>query len=265
MNQKIEDKVSVIKESLQAAGLKVTEGNRGIRIRLDNGYYLDIFTLTNSPDHIRARLKIKESDPLRRQAYVESTQNSLTASLGGVASVEAFKLSRQSGGEYVYNSVLVLGEIYFDDVPIEINEDAIEIVDEVELVDDVDLFGDSAIGNPDAFELNFDLADDCRLKVVKSLAEEAIEKLETVDAKMLRQSLDRMSLKRSSVVRLAVTRIFRSAAEVAELEIAIQNEANKIVSPKDRAELQEVKSLSVNGFLDPIIDLLWQEVFHDAC
>ncbi len=243
---------------MQSAGLEISGRKNGIRVKLVTGYHIDIFTLTNSPEHIRAMSKIKTSDPLRRQAYVESIQNSLTAALEGVVRVEQFKLSRETGGVYIYNSALMPDKMYFDDTSIEISEDAIEILDDGESVNDL------KDDDLKAFELNFDLEDDCRLKIVKSRAEEAVDNLDAVDAKMLRQSLDMMNLKRSSAVRLAVTRIFRSATEVDELETAIQNEAKKIVSPEARAELQEVKSLSANGFLDPIVDLLWQEVFNDA-
>ncbi|MBC2715982.1 MAG: hypothetical protein HF978_11800 [Desulfobacteraceae bacterium] len=257
MNQKIEDKVTVIKESLHTAGLDISEQKNGIRLKLDSGYHIDIFTLTNSPGQIRARIKIEEPDPLRRQAYVESTQNSLSRALNGVASVEPFHMSREVGGEYFYNSVLELEDICSDNEPIEVSRDAVEVLDDSEPAND--LVVDAAA----EFEFDFDLKEDNQLKIVKTLAEEAIEKLETVDAKMLRRSLDMMSLKRSSAVRLAVTRIFRSAMEVEEIEQAIQNEAKKIVTPEDRMELQAVKALSTNGFLAPVVDLLWQEVFND--
>jgi len=264
MNQKINDKVSVLKKSFQTAGIDISELKNGIRLKLKEGYHVDIFMLINRPDHICARLTLNEADPLRRQAYVESTQNLLAASLEGVASVESFKISMEVGGDYIYNSELMMDEVFSDNVPIEITDDAIEIIDEVELVDEVEvLVGNLPADDLAEFELDFGFEEENRLKVVKSLAEEAVEKLEIIDAKTLRQSLDMMSLKRSSVVRLALTRIFRSATEVEELETAIHNEAQKIVSPEDRTELQEVKSLCANGFLDPVIDLLWQEVFQD--
>ncbi len=252
MNQKIDDIVTVIHGFLQTAGLDVSKRKGGIRVKSGSGYPVDIFSLTSSPDDIRARIKTDESDPLRRQAYVKSTQNSLSAALKGIARVGSFRMSLATGGVYVYNSVLEMTEEYCDDEPIEICEDAIEIVDG----------GDSDADGTFVLEFDFDVNPDTRLKIVKSLAEEAIEKLETVDAKILRQTLDMMNLKRSSAIRLAVTRIFRSATEVAELEKAIHSEAQKIVSPEDRMELQAVKELSANGFLDPVVDLLWQEVFN---
>ncbi len=257
MNQKIEDNVTVIKASLQAAGFRVAGEDSHIRIKFDNGYHVEIFTLSNNPGQIRARVKIEVSDPLKRQSVVESTQNLLAAALNGIVSIDPFRMSREAGGVYIYNSVLELEKRYSEGEPIEISEDAIELLDTCEL------FADPAVDDAVEFKLDFDLNEDTRLKVGKSLAEAAVENLETIDARMLRQSLDMMNLKRSSAVRLAVTRIFRSATEVDELEQAIQNEAKKIVTPEDRIELQAVKALSANGFLDPIVDLLWQAVFND--
>jgi hypothetical protein len=258
MNQKIEDNILKLRQSLQAAGITISDLKNGIRLKLEAGYHVDILTITNRPDYICARLMLSEADPLKRQACVESAQNMLSHSLDGVASVASFEISMEVGGDYIYNSELLMEEGFSDNATIEIPEDAIEIIDEDELPGD-----DMATDDLAEFELDFGFGEENRLKVVKSLAEEAIENLEAVDAKTLRQSLDMMRLKRSSVVRLALTRIFRSATEVEELETAIQGEAQKIVSPEDRAELQEVKSLCANGFLDPVIDLLWQEVFQD--
>jgi len=257
MNQKIEDNVTVIKASLQAAGFRVAGKDSHIRIKFDNGYHVEIFTLSNNPGQIRARVKIEVSDPLKRQSVVESTQNLLAAALNGIVSIDPFRMSREAGGVYIYNSVLELEKRYSEGEPIEISEDAIELLDTCEL------FADPAVDDAVEFKLDFDLNEDTRLKVGKSLAEAAVENLETIDARMLRQSLDMMNLKRSSAVRLAVTRIFRSATEVDELEQAIQNEAKKIVTPEDRMELQALQALSANGFLDPIVDLLWQAVFND--
>lgn len=270
MDQKIEDKITLIKDSLQKEGLKVAHKDRILRTRLNNESLVDIFSLKKSPDQIRARLKIEEPDPLRRQADVESTHNSLAGALSETAIVNAFCLSREADGAYIYLSVLEMKEPDDNDTPIEIGEDAIEIIEieEPSAEPDVVCIGESERDEePDdlaQFELDFSLEQDNRIKVVKSLAEEALENLETVDSKTLRQSLDMMRLKRSSAVRLAITRIFRSALEVAELEKTVQNEAARISSVEDRAELQEVKSMCGNGFLEPVINLLWQEVFKDA-
>jgi hypothetical protein len=258
MNPKIDDNITKLRQFFQATGIEISDLKNGMRLKLEAGYHVDILTITNRSDFICARLILNEADPLKRQAYVESTQNMLSTSLDGIASVGSFEISMEVGGDYIYNSELLMDGVFSDNAPIEISEDAIEILN------DDELFGnDIETDDLAEFELDFGFGEENRLKVVKSLAEEAIENLEAVDAKTLRQSLDMMSLKRSSVVRLALTRIFRSATEIEELETAIQGEAQKIVSPQDRAELQEVKLLCANGFLDPVVDLLWQEVFQD--
>jgi len=269
MNQKINDIVLLLKKSFQTAEVEVIELKNGIRLKFQAGYYADIFKLTNRLNHICARLTLNEADPVRRQAYVESTQNLLVIALDGIASVASFKISMEVGGDYIYNSELIMDSVISDDSPIEIADDAIEVieddmVDELEAVNAIET-GDDSMETDDLaeFELDFGFEEENRLKIVKTRAEEAIENLEIIDAKTLRQSLDMMNLKRSSVIRLALTRIFRSVSDVEELEAAIQDESQKIVSPQDRAELQEVKSLCANGFLDPVVDLLWQEVFED--
>lgn len=271
MNQKIEDKISVIKDCLQAAGRKVAQKDRILRTRLDNGFIVDIFPLKNNPDHIRARLKIDDPDSRSRRTYVDSTHNSLSFALNGTAIADPFFLAGKSDGAHIYLSILKLKTV---------SDDAIEIIDKDASADDLVLKPEPVCTEPvctdpvftdpgddaesdelAAFELDFGSGRESRIKVVKSLAEEALENLETMDSKTLRQNLDMMGLKRSSAVRLAVTRIFRSALEISELEKTVGNEAKRILTAGDRAELQEVKSSCGNGFLEPVISLLWQEVF----
>ena len=165
-----------------------------------------------------------------------------------------------------------------DDAPIEIGEDDIAIIETKDVVEDSEsdspgadsLISLQETGEPDKetgaddladFALDFDSGPENRIKVAKSLAEEALENLQTVDSKTLRQRLDIMDLRRTSGVRLAITRIFRSALDVADLEKTVRKEAKRIVSQEDRSELQAIKSICGDGVLDPVINLLWQEVF----
>ena len=278
MNQEVDDKITAIKAFLQTAGLKVAQKNNILRTRLKDGSLVDIFTLKNSPDRIRARIKTEEQDPSKRESIVASTHHAFSDVLAGIVRVASFCLSREIDNAYIY-----LADLNFEagddkgdsDAPIEIAEDAIEILETKDAAEDaVEDPGEADLSvcfqEPDGeteaddladFALDFDSGPENRIKVVKSLAEEALENLQTVDSKTLRQSLDMMDLKRTSGVRLAITRIFRSALEVAELEKTVQKEARRIASKEDRAELQAVKSVSGNGFLDPVINLLWQEVF----
>jgi len=256
MDQQIQDKVTNIKEALKAVGLAISPCTGGFRVKLGSDGVVDIYALSSNPNHVRARIKVKETDARKRQALIESAQKSLGDYLEGIARIDPFQLSREAGGVSIYNAVVEMETDSDSNAPIEINADAIEVIGE----------GKTGVpakpDDPDAFQFDFDMDDGNHLKSTRSLAEKAMSQLESVDAKMLRQSLDMMGLKRSSAIRLSLTRIFRNALDVAELESAIQSEALKIVTPEDRVELQTVKSLSVNGFLDAVVDLLWQEVFN---
>ena len=284
MNQEVDEKITAIKAFLQTAGLKVAHKQNVLRTRLKNGYLVDVFTLKNTPDRIRARIKTEEQDPSKRQAQVTSTHLAFSEVLAGIVRVAPFCLSRESDGAHIF-----LADLSFeaededvdennDDAPIEIGEDDIAIIETKDVVEDSEsdspgadsLISLQETGESDKeteaddladFALDFDSGPENRIKVAKSLAEEALENLQTVDSKTLRQRLDIMALRRTSGVRLAITRIFRSALDVADLEKTVRKEAKRIVSQEDRSELQAIKSICGDGVLDPVINLLWQEVF----
>ena len=278
MNQEVDEKITAIKAFLQTAGLKVAQKQNVLRTRLKNGYLVDVFTLKNTPDRIRARIKTEEQDPSKRQAQVTSTHLAFSEVLAGIVRVAPFCLSRESDGAHIFLADLSFEAEDDDDAPIEIGEDDIAIIETKDVVEDSEsdspgadsLISLQETGEPDKeteaddladFALDFDSGPENRIKVAKSLAEEALENLQTVDSKTLRQRLDIMALRRTSGVRLAITRIFRSALEVADLEKTVRKEAKRIVSQEDRSELQAIKSICGDGVLDPVINLLWQEVF----
>ena len=278
MNQEVDEKITAIKAFLQTAGLKVAHKQNVLRTRLKNGYLVDVFTLKNTPDRIRARIKTEEQDPSKRQAQVTSTHLAFSEVLAGIVRVAPFCLSRESDGAHIFLADLSFEAEDDDDAPIEIGEDDIAIIETKDVVEDSEsdspgadsLISLQEMGEPDKeteaddladFALDFDSGPENRIKVAKSLAEEALENLQTVDSKTLRQRLDIMDLRRTSGVRLAITRIFRSALDVADLEKTVRKEAKRIVSQEDRSELQAIKSICGDGVLDPVINLLWQEVF----
>ena len=71
--------------------------------------------------------------------------------------------------------------------------------------------------------------------------------------------LDTAGLARSSIVRLALSRIFRNAVNIGELLATIHTEAKKIVQAKQVAELHNLKEANGLPFLNLTIDLLWEE------
>jgi hypothetical protein len=72
-----------------------------------------------------------------------------------------------------------------------------------------------------------------------------------------------MNLRRSSNIRLALTRIFRSAMDSEALMSAIAEEAAKLTLSEDLQELEMIRIISSTGFLQPMVELLCQEVFQE--
>jgi len=152
MNQKIDDKVILIGKTLRKSGVGVFKHPKGVAVKLDSDSTVVVYALPSNPDHIRARIKIHEDDPLKRQTQVEQAYDSLSKRLKGVARLEVFKVSRESGGVCVYNSVISIGDGddgQSIDEPVEVSSEAIEIIDE-------DIVQVEESGTAD-FELNFDL------------------------------------------------------------------------------------------------------------
>lgn len=247
MNGNTTDKLALIRQCLAARGLATAERVGGFRVGLDPQTEVDIYVLSGASDQVRARIKTAAGDRRERRKWAASTRDALSRHLEGTARVEPFQISREAGGEAIYNALVEVTTADLD-APIEISADAIEVIE------------DGPMTDPEAFQLDFGIDGDVRSTA--SLAERAMTQLESVDAKGLRRHLDMMGLKRSGVVRLALSRIFRSAADRKELEAVIRMEAIKIITPEDREELQTAKRLSSDGFLDPAVSLLWQAVFN---
>lgn len=88
-------------------------------------------------------------------------------------------------------------------------------------------------------------------------AEAAFSQLERGDSKMLRQTLDKLKLPRSSIVRLAITRIFRESVDAQELKTLVAQEAQNIVKPDDRETLKKLYDENqLPSFISVIVHLL---------
>ena len=95
-------------------------------------------------------------------------------------------------------------------------------------------------------------------------AQMAMVALRGVDAKTFRKSLDTMGLPRSSLVRLALTRIFRDSSSAQELVAATVNEASLIVEESDREAVRSLRENNEIPFLVNLIHLLWDEVIKHS-
>jgi len=87
-------------------------------------------------------------------------------------------------------------------------------------------------------------------------AGKTVELLYSVDLKMFRQSLDKIGLSRSGIIRLSLTRIYRAAVDSDTLITALSDEADIIVKA---GKQQAVKNLKLNvkdPFLKKVVCLL---------
>jgi hypothetical protein len=94
----------------------------------------------------------------------------------------------------------------------------------------------------------------------QKLVEKAMAQLKNVDSKIFRQGLDMSGLPRSSIVRLALTRIFRSATEPEELIFVASQEAVRIVNAEEWKTLRQLIDSNQINFISNIIYILWEEV-----
>jgi hypothetical protein len=238
----MEDKVRIIRESLQAGRADLMEASGSFRVGFESGQavYIYLETYDNS---ITARFETKEVDPEMRRQELETLHRELSREIS-LADISDFAEVSSGNNRFVYTAGLCVDESVFfhETIIIGAHEpDVLPLEDEASLFDGFEVAAES--------------------KNALSRVEEAIEGLETIDAKMIRQSLDMMNLRRSSNVRMVLTRIFRSTGDPEELIMAIQNEAGKIFSLGDQEELQMVKAINANEHLAPVIELLYEEVF----
>ncbi len=94
----------------------------------------------------------------------------------------------------------------------------------------------------------------------KLRADEVLLKFKDIDSKMFRNELDNLGLSRSSIVRLALTRIFRNSVGPDELLSAISQEAINITTSKDQEILEKLKKNNHNSYLSDVIHLLLEKV-----
>jgi hypothetical protein len=79
---------------------------------------------------------------------------------------------------------------------------------------------------------------------------------EDIDSKRVRKILDQIKLPRSSIVRLAITRIFRESVDSAEMKELIVREAQRIVKPNEKALLQQLQQQKLPSSISAIVHLL---------
>ncbi|MFO8083672.1 MAG: hypothetical protein R6U27_05065 [Desulfobacterales bacterium] len=94
----------------------------------------------------------------------------------------------------------------------------------------------------------------------QKVLEKILYELKNVDSKVFRQGLDMLGLSRSSIVRLALTRIFRHATDPEEIMVVVSREAFKIVNAEEWKTLRDLINSNRIKFMGNIIYILWEEV-----
>lgn len=254
MNQTTDDRISILRESLDAGLAPVLDLSGAFQVDFEPGRRVYIYVETDD-GAITARYETKEADIDLRRREMASIRGLLQNEIP-VAKVFGFRQTQALKDRFVYTTrVEIDPEVFYhqtivigDAVPeapvsgtVMARETAGETADEI-----LDAVPEAASENQPA----------------PSAVAEAIREMEAIDAKTLRQSLDMMNLKRSSVVRIALTRLFRSIGDADELSDAVSLEAGKIVSPEDQEDLRMVSIVHADGFLKPAIDLLYNAVFN---
>ncbi len=286
MAAKIDPKLRTLIDSLRAEGFVLKGISRGFRVKLENGQDVDFYTLKANPSHVRARIKTGVSDDDKRERVVESIHRTLAQSLAPVADLYDFRLTKDMEGGFVYYAHL--------DFPAEGDSGETtpaggEGADSGEAFELADAFVNESFGEPapasrtaaaDALDapgeqedhedqedqIDFagfmeDDAEDDEEDLPRP--EAVVDRLEAVDAKMLRQAMDSLCLPRSSNVRMVLTRLYRSAVDTDELSSSISVEAAKVSTEEDVAELKMIREMHSVDFLNPLIDLLWHAVKGD--
>lgn len=288
MTAKIDTKLRTLIDSLRAKGFVLKGISRGFRVKLENGHDVDFYTLKANPSHVRARIKTTVSDEDKRSRLVESIHRLLAQSLESVADLHDFRLTKDMEGGFVYYAHLDFpaegdsGETARSGGDSGDSGEAFEVAD----VFVNEQFGESApvhhTGAADWLETPEDQGEreghedhEGQIDFAGFMEEEeaedglprpeaVVDRLEAVDAKMLRQAMDSLCLPRSSNVRMVLTRLYRSAVDTDELSSSISVEAAKVSTEEDMAELKMIREMQSVDFLNPLIDLLWHAVKGDG-
>jgi hypothetical protein len=215
-----------IRRILEFRGFFVEEGSKGFCLKIDHmgisDGILDFYVLKNSPKQIRARLRKKAN-----KIYSDFDDLSFHT----IADLEYMWKKVQDG----LIGVAKLDRFYYFGY----REDSHYYYAHVNISE-----------KPEEIILK------------QKLVEKSLAQLKGVDSKIFREGLDMSGLPRSSIVRLALTRIFRSAIEPDELILVASQEAARIVNAEEWKTLRQLIDSNQINFISNILYILWEEVSH---
>lgn len=99
-----------------------------------------------------------------------------------------------------------------------------------------------------------------QVKTTADLAKEVIIHAKGIDSRQFRQSLDNMGLKRSCMLRIALSRIFREAVDEQSIKAAAEKEAIKISNSVEKNTLGNLRQKNHAPYVKNSIELLWQTI-----
>lgn len=97
-----------------------------------------------------------------------------------------------------------------------------------------------------------------RAETPEELAELTVSRLQEIDGRQFREILDHLELKRSSLLRVVLTRVFRDAADKNQLLESVSNEAGKITAAAEKAEMARLMENTNLPYINSLLKLLWQ-------
>ncbi|MGM0451813.1 MAG: hypothetical protein ACQERN_01435 [Thermodesulfobacteriota bacterium] len=240
---RLDPKIKTLMQALRANGFVIKGVRNGIRLKLESGFDVDVYALRSDSDQVRARLKLDAGNAAIHKYTVDDIAERVQAGLGNCAAMDPFHFIRQGGGfDYYYARIH----------SVDTGEPGALRLD----FTGMNTAAQKAGGDPEAAPGAFPAQ---QTEGADNEFEKAVERLEKVDSKMFRQALDDLGLARSSLLRVALSRIFRSAVDPEELRAAVKEEAKRVATPENRMALEYIKQSDQAGFLHPIIDMLQQE------
>ncbi len=226
-----------VMEVFRAHGFGVTLSADGFQVALEGGDYVDMYMLSSDSMDGVACIQSIEQDEEANASMLAGVHRMLAEKMSGIAEIEPFTPSKDPDDPFSYYARIDMAHApdYHETVMMEEGEEE-EVVEEVA----VEIEGQTLMENENG----------------ESLLAEAVSRMETIDAGMLRLALDSLELPRTGSVRVVLTRLYRSAIDAAELSEALEKEAAKITRQSDIDQLEKVRQHPSAAFLVPLVELL---------
>jgi len=207
----------------------------GVRVKLEPDVKIDIHNPAAGSMRAIAQIRIYHPDPDKKQEESGRICDQLRKKTTGVASIYPFKAVKDTPQVFVYEAIVDLSQspVYHETI----------------------VFGDSGEEQAPEEAAAAETASEVP-EEFQNPAERAVELLETVDARTFRKALDALDLPRTSNLRLALSRLQRSAIDAEELNDTAKTEAARLTAAADIDDLGRIQSLKLPDYLDCLIALL---------